>query len=68
MLSYLVFLADKTKRFFLPTFKTGTMFWPLANVANFLYVPATARIAYINGCGIFWNTYMSYANQKPRVE
>jgi hypothetical protein len=42
---------ERWKSAFLPTYVNGSVFWPIANMINFSFVPATQRIPYINVCG-----------------
>ncbi len=44
------------------TLVTGTAFWPVVNGVNFMYVAPTARVAYVNAAGLFWNAFLSYEN------
>lgn len=45
-----------------PTLLTGTAFWPVVNIFNFMYVPAVHRVLYVNAAGLFWNAWLSYEN------
>ena len=40
----------------------GSVFWPAVNVANFMWCPPKYRVLYVNVCGLFWNTYLSWVN------
>jgi protein Mpv17 len=42
---------ERWKAAFLPTYASGSVFWPIANMINFSFVPATQRVPYINVCG-----------------
>jgi len=42
------------------TLVTGTMFWPAANVVNFMMVPPTQRVLFANAMGVVWNTVLSW--------
>ena len=53
---------EKVRRSFVPTVVTGTAFWPVANVLNFMLVPAELRMAYVNLAGLAWNSFLSYMN------
>ena len=44
------------------TFATGTAFWPIVNVFNFLFIPASGRVLYVNAAGLGWNSWLSYEN------
>eukprot|EP00270_Netrium_digitus_P019080 TRINITY_DN741_c0_g1_i1.p1 TRINITY_DN741_c0_g1~~TRINITY_DN741_c0_g1_i1.p1 ORF type:complete len:216 (+),score=36.27 TRINITY_DN741_c0_g1_i1:111-758(+) len=55
-------LLDKVKAGFSAAFGAGCIFWPLANVINFRFVPVTGRILYLNGAGLLWNSYLSWTN------
>lgn len=46
------------------TLVNGSIFWPIVNMFNFLYVPSTARVAYINAAGLIWNAYLSWQNSR----
>jgi hypothetical protein len=45
-------------------FVPGCMFWPVANTINFAMIPPTYRVPYSAVAGIFWSSYLSYANAK----
>jgi protein Mpv17 len=45
---------------FVPTYLAGSVFWPIANVFNFMFVPSSYRVLYVNVAGLFWNTYLSF--------
>ncbi|CAG9466617.1 unnamed protein product [Pedinophyceae sp. YPF-701] len=55
-------IYDKWRSFIWPTFRTGCIIWPPANVINFAMVPPSGRVLYINCVGIIWNTILSYMN------
>jgi len=61
-------LGDKVQDFLWPTFKAGAAFWPAANVLNFMFIPATGRVAYVNACGLVWNSYLSWSNSSAGSE
>lgn len=46
----------------LPTFLSGSLFWPAANLINFMAVPPSGRVVYANAAGLLWNTFLSYEN------
>eukprot|EP00878_Enallax_costatus_P000422 GHUV01000512.1.p1 GENE.GHUV01000512.1~~GHUV01000512.1.p1 ORF type:complete len:189 (+),score=54.40 GHUV01000512.1:193-759(+) len=56
---------DKVKHKIPNLFATGSVYWPVVNVMNFLYVPPAQRILAVNACAIVWNTYLSYVNAAP---
>lgn len=35
---------------------------------NFMYVPGTMRVAYINVAGLAWNAYLSWANTRTHKQ
>lgn len=44
-------------------FVGGCIFWPLANLLNFLYVPAgVARVRFVGGLSILWGAVLSWLN------
>ncbi|XP_063215854.1 mpv17-like protein [Bacillus rossius redtenbacheri] len=47
-----IFEECKTK--LLPTFKTSCLFWPPAQLLNFLLVPPAARVVFVGGCALVW--------------
>lgn len=55
------------KEKFLPTYKTGWVFWPGANMLNFVLVPQNNRVLFANAAGLVWNTILSYINSTPEV-
>ena len=44
------------------TLLNGTVFWPIVNVFNFMYVPSSKRVLYVNACGLVWNAFLSWQN------
>jgi protein Mpv17 len=54
--------VDKVRQALPPTFATGCLFWPAANLLNFMFVPTTGRVAYANAAGLLWNGWLSYEN------
>lgn len=44
----------------MPVYRAGWVFWPLANMVNFLLVPPTGRVLYVNCAGLLWNTYLRF--------
>lgn len=50
--------VEKVQALFLPTFASGSVFWPLANVLNFRFVPPTHRVLYVNAMGLLWNAFL----------
>ena len=57
-------IGHKLQNSFVPTYKSGFTFWIFANIANFQYVPAASRVYYVSFCGLLWNAYLSWANQR----
>lgn len=56
--------VEKVQSSMLPTMVTGTIFWPAANMVNFMYVPSTHRVAYVSLMGLVWNAYLSWVNTR----
>ena len=50
--------VEKLQSSFMPVFRAGWVFWPAANMVNFLMVPPTQRVLYVNGAGLLWNAYL----------
>ena len=50
--------VEKLQSSFVPVFRAGWVFWPAANMVNFLMVPPTQRVLYVNGAGLLWNAYL----------
>jgi hypothetical protein len=48
-------------------FMGGCVFWPLVNVFNFTFIPATARVPYLATAGAFWNTFLSWLNNRGEL-
>ena len=44
------------------------MFWPAANMVNFMYCPPKHRVLFLNGGGLFWNAFLSYQNAKSNAK
>mmetsp|Transcript_6271 Transcript_6271/g.18918 ORF Transcript_6271/g.18918 Transcript_6271/m.18918 type:complete len:189 (-) Transcript_6271:2873-3439(-) len=43
-------------------FTAGLMYWPLANIVNFTFVPLPNRLAFGASLGVAWNVILSYIN------
>ena len=50
--------VEKLQSSFMPVFRAGWVFWPAANMINFLMVPPTGRVLYVNCAGLLWNAYL----------
>eukprot|EP00656_Telonema_subtile_P056803 TRINITY_DN9175_c0_g1_i1.p1 TRINITY_DN9175_c0_g1~~TRINITY_DN9175_c0_g1_i1.p1 ORF type:complete len:221 (-),score=39.89 TRINITY_DN9175_c0_g1_i1:111-773(-) len=48
-------------------FWAGNVFWPCANLVNFVFLRPQHRVAYVAGCGAMWNTYVSWLNNKQEL-
>ena len=46
----------------------GSVFWPAANMINFMYCPPKHRVLFLNGGGVFWNAFLSYQNAKSNAK
>jgi protein Mpv17 len=51
---------------FVGTYVTGSVFWPAANMLNFMFVPPSGRVAYVNAAGLIWNAYLSLVNSAQK--
>lgn len=56
--------AEKTYQLLPGTFLNGSIYWPIVNMFNFLYVPSAGRVAYVNAAGLIWNAYLSWQNSR----
>lgn len=45
-------------------FKNGCVFWPIANLFNFSFVPPNMRVPYLACVGGLWNSYLSLINSR----
>lgn len=45
-------------------FVSGCVFWPIANVLNFGFVPASLRVPYLAASAGVWNSYLSWTNAR----
>lgn len=43
------------------TMKVCWKLWPVANLLNFAFVPASLRVLFMNFIGLGWNIYLSAA-------
>lgn len=49
-------------------FVGGCIFWPIANLFNFRFVPVGLRVPYLASVGGLWNGYLSYMNANSKNE
>ncbi|KAG1666162.1 hypothetical protein FOA52_011574 [Chlamydomonas sp. UWO 241] len=56
---------EHVSKVFIPTMVTGSVFWPAANMLNFLFLPPTSRVLFVNAAGLIWNMYLSLVNSSP---
>ena len=45
-------------------FAGGCVFWPVANLLNFAFVPSRARVPYLAASAGVWNSYLSWTDHK----
>ena len=55
-------MSDKICQCVPAAFVGGCFFWPIVNVVNFGFVPATMRIPYVAASAGVWNSYLSWTN------
>jgi len=48
-------------------FKSGCVYWPVANSINFKLVPNNLRVPYLALSAGIWNSYLSYTNHYGRT-
>ncbi|GIL42297.1 hypothetical protein Vafri_318 [Volvox africanus] len=60
-------VGTKLRNSFAQTYMAGSLFWPAANMINFMYCPPSARILYVNCAGLIWNAILSALNTKGAV-
>mmetsp|Transcript_4461 Transcript_4461/g.7440 ORF Transcript_4461/g.7440 Transcript_4461/m.7440 type:complete len:188 (+) Transcript_4461:188-751(+) len=51
---------------FVAMYTSGSVFWPVANVTNFMFVAPAARMLYVNACSLLWNAFLSWYNNTTR--
>ncbi|KXZ47582.1 hypothetical protein GPECTOR_34g741 [Gonium pectorale] len=61
-------VGDKLRSSFAKTYAAGSVFWPIANMLNFMYCPASARVLYVNCAGLVWNAVLSAYNSSAAAE
>ena len=54
----------KAQRSIPPALVSGSVFWPVANVANFMWVPPSQRLPFVAGAGILWNAALAYLDAR----
>ncbi len=59
-------IPNKIKTRVPQAFMSGCVYWPVANSINFKLVPNHLRVPYLALSAGFWNSYLSYTNQKGR--
>eukprot|EP00803_Ostreobium_quekettii_P001501 evm.model.scf_686.1 EVM.evm.TU.scf_686.1 scf_686:21821-24316(-) len=50
--------AEKVQQGFWPTVIPGSLYWPFANMGNFMFVPIRYRVAYVSSMGFAWNSFL----------
>lgn len=55
---------ENIKSKFWPTMVVNWKIWPAAQIINFGLVPLHYRVLFANIVGLFWNSYLSYAQYK----
>lgn len=58
-------MANVTKNFW-EVLLANYCYWPFVNFLNFKFVPLHFRMAVINLCAVFWNTFLSLQNQRSK--
>ena len=48
------------RRSFATTVLGGSVYWPTANLLNFMYIPVQHRMLYLNVAGLAWNAFLSF--------
>jgi hypothetical protein len=54
---------DNVKNKFVQIYIADCAVWPLAQMANFAFIPAHLQPIYVNFVNIGWNTFLSYTSQ-----
>ncbi|CAJ1910410.1 unnamed protein product [Cylindrotheca closterium] len=57
-------IAEKIHTQVPKAFTAGCVFWPIANVVNFTFVPPALRVPYLACSAGVWNSYLSWTNSK----
>ncbi|KAL4708485.1 hypothetical protein ACJJTC_014093 [Scirpophaga incertulas] len=61
--SYTECVSEVREKFW-PTYKTGVIFWPLAQTLNFYFISDKNRIVFVSMASFVWTTYLAHVKGK----
>ncbi|KAI9596928.1 hypothetical protein BDF19DRAFT_403276 [Syncephalis fuscata] len=60
-------IKEKIATSYTSALKANYMVWPTVQFVNFCFVPLLLRVPFVSAVSVFWNSYLSYLNNRRDV-